>query len=109
MEGNQHNFVKFLYGAVGTLTMILGFFGIVGYMRFGDATEQMINANIPSGGWLSYAVNSCLCVGVLLTFPLMIYPVIQLAEIYLFGAGKLCIILPPSKRMVLKTLSLCLS
>nr|KAG5713741.1 hypothetical protein BaRGS_024368 [Batillaria attramentaria] len=65
--------------------MVLASFGVMGYLRFGDGVEQMINANIPSGSWLSIAVNVCLCIGVLLTFPLMIYPVIDLAEIHLFG------------------------
>lgn len=90
MEGNRHNFVKFLYGAVAMLTVVLAFFGIVGYLRFGQDIEQMINANIPNGQWLSIAVNSCLCLGVLLTFPLMMYPVTELAELYLFGNGRLC-------------------
>ncbi|KAK7507847.1 hypothetical protein BaRGS_00000812, partial [Batillaria attramentaria] len=90
MEGNRHNFSRFLYGAVSVLTMVLASFGVMGYLRFGDGVEQMINANIPSGSWLSIAVNVCLCIGVLLTFPLMIYPVIDLAEIHLFGKGRCC-------------------
>ncbi|XP_070185489.1 uncharacterized protein [Littorina saxatilis] len=90
MEGNRHNFVKFLYGAIAILAMILGAFGVMGYLRFGDDVEQMINANIPNGAWLSIAVNVCLCIGVLLTFPLMLFPVVELAELYLFGRGRLC-------------------
>lgn len=87
MEGNRHNFAKFLYGAVALLTLILGGFGVLGYVRFGLDVQQMINANIPPGGALSLAVNTCLCVGVLLTFPLMMFPVVDLAEIYIFGNG----------------------
>lgn len=89
MEGNRHNFTRFLFGAVIVLTMVLASFGVMGYLRFGEDVEQMINANIPSGSWLSIAVNICLCIGVLLTFPLMMYPVTDLAELYLFGKGRL--------------------
>ncbi|PVD39563.1 hypothetical protein C0Q70_02198 [Pomacea canaliculata] len=89
MEGNRHNFAKFLYGAVALLTLILGGFGVLGYVRFGLDVQQMINANIPPGGALSLAVNTCLCVGVLLTFPLMMFPVVDLAEIYIFGNGRI--------------------
>jgi proton-coupled amino acid transporter len=89
MEGNRHNFVKFLFGAVATLAFVLAFFGIMGYLRFGLEIEQMINANIPNGQWLGIMVNSCLCIGVLLTFPLMMYPVIELAELYIFGNSKI--------------------
>ena len=68
--------------------MVLACFGVLGYLSFGNDVEQMINANIPNGQWLSIAVNSCLCVGVLLTFPLMMYPVVDLAELNLFGNGE---------------------
>ncbi|XP_060076775.1 neutral amino acid uniporter 4-like [Ylistrum balloti] len=90
MEGNRHNFNCFLHGAVGVLTLILGTFGIMGYIMFGDDVQQMINLNIPSTEWVSFAVNIGVCVGVLLTFPLQIYPVIELIEIILFSEGSIC-------------------
>ena len=92
MEGNRHNFSKFLYAAIGVLSIILASFGSLGYMRFGDNTQQMVNANIPSGQPLSIAVNACLCVGVILTYPLMLYPVVELAELYLFGRGEAVVV-----------------
>jgi len=88
MEGNRHNFKTFLHGAIGMLTFILGTFGIMGYMRFADGVAQMINLNIPSGTFVFYTVNIGVCVGVLLTFPLQIYPVIELVEIVLFSEGR---------------------
>ena len=87
MEGNRHNFGNFLHGAVFILTTILSTFGIVGYLNYGDATEQMINKNLPSDTGLSISINICLIVGVILTFPLQIYPIIELAELYIFGDG----------------------
>ena len=101
MEGNRHNFVKFLYGAIAGLTLVLACFGVLGYLSFGNDVEQMINANIPNGQWLSIAVNSCLCVGVLLTFPLMMYPVVDLAELHLFGNGELTPLLLATERFQL--------
>ncbi|XP_069124866.1 uncharacterized protein [Argopecten irradians] len=90
MEGNRHNFNAFLHGAVGVLTLILGTFGIMGYIMFGQDVQQMLNLNIPSTEWVSFAVNVGVCVGVLLTFPLQIYPVIELIEIILFSEGSIC-------------------
>ncbi|XP_033743181.1 uncharacterized protein LOC117329364 [Pecten maximus] len=90
MEGNRHNFNSFLHGAVGVLTLILGTFGIMGYIIFGDDVQQMLNLNIPSTEWVSFAVNIGVCVGVLLTFPLQIYPVIELIEIIIFSEGSIC-------------------
>ena len=47
----------------------------------------MLNANIPSGNPLSIAVNIGICFGILLTFPLQIFPVIEILEKYLFTEG----------------------
>ncbi|XP_071106684.1 uncharacterized protein [Haliotis cracherodii] len=90
MEGNRHNFSAFLHGAVGTLSSVLLAFGVLGYLKFGESTSQMINTNIPSTTWVAMAVNICLCIGVILTFPLQIFPVIELAEVYTFADGKCC-------------------
>ncbi|XP_067671087.1 uncharacterized protein [Haliotis asinina] len=90
MEGNRHNFGAFLHGAVGCLSLVLLAFGILGYLKFGELTSQMINTNIPNSSWVGISVNICLCIGVILTFPLQIFPVIELAEIYTFADGKCC-------------------
>ncbi|XP_041364363.1 uncharacterized protein LOC121379778 [Gigantopelta aegis] len=97
MKGNRHNFPLFLHGAVIFLSFMLLVFGILGYLRFGQHVAQMININIPPGSLVSLVVNICLCVGVVLTFPLQLFPVIQMAELYIFGDGRLC---GPKKRML---------
>ncbi|XP_076453114.1 uncharacterized protein LOC143288471 [Babylonia areolata] len=90
MEGNRHNFTKYLFGAVTVLASILSTFGTLGYMHFGHDIAQMVNANIPSGDTLNIFVNVSLCIGVLLTFPLMMFPVVELAEMLFFGGGGGC-------------------
>ncbi|KAL8618786.1 hypothetical protein ACOMHN_000214 [Nucella lapillus] len=90
MEGNRHNFTKYLYGAIAVLAFILVSFGTLGYLHFGNKIDQMVNANIPSGDTLNIFVNVSLCIGVLLTFPLMLFPVVELAELFFFGTGCLC-------------------
>lgn len=89
MEGNRHNFNRFLHGAILVLSLVLGGFGTLGYMRFGDNLHQMLNTNIPPSSWMSFFVNICVIIGVVFTFPLQIYPVIELLEIALFSEGKL--------------------
>ncbi|KAH9498872.1 hypothetical protein Btru_004913 [Bulinus truncatus] len=87
MEGNRHNFAPFLHSAVIILSIILTTFGVVGYLRFGETTEQILNNNIPTSTSMGMAINICLCVGVFLTFPLQIYPVIEISEFFLFKNG----------------------
>ena len=91
MEGNRHNFSAFLHGAVLVLSVILGSFGILGYVRFGSDVQQMLNLNIPATSWVAFAVNVCVIVGVGLTFPLQIYPVVEMIEVLLFSHGKIFI------------------
>ena len=52
----------------------------------------MVNTNIPQDDWVSFAVNICIVIGVLLTFPLQIYPVIEMLEVVLFSEGKFLLI-----------------
>ncbi|OPL20352.1 proton-coupled 1-like amino acid transporter, partial [Mytilus galloprovincialis] len=85
MEGNRHNFASFLHGAILVLSVILGSFGILGYLRFGSGVEQMLNLNIPSASWFAFSINICVIVGVALTFPLQIYPVTEMIELVLFS------------------------
>lgn len=88
MDGNRHNFSKFLHGAVGILAFVLLLFGTMGYVRYGHETEQMLNANMPHGTFVGTSINICLCIGVILTFPLQMYPVIELLEIFIFSDGE---------------------
>ncbi|CAG2249831.1 PAT [Mytilus edulis] len=90
MEGNRHNFASFLHGAILVLSVILGSFGILGYLRFGSGVEQMLNLNIPSASWFAFSINICVIVGVALTFPLQIYPVTEMIELVLFSHGSIC-------------------
>ena len=48
----------------------------------------MLNQNLPAGNPLSIAVNVTICLGILLTFPLQMFPVIEIIEKYLFTEGK---------------------
>ncbi|WAQ95755.1 AVT3-like protein [Mya arenaria] len=95
MVGNRHLFTWFLHGAVGVLTIILGVFGILGYLTFGQDVQQMLNKNLPPGEFLGIFVNVGICVGIMLTYPLQIFPVIEIIERYLFLEGR--IFGPPKK------------
>lgn len=90
MEGNRHKFSSFLHGVVFILSFILGCFGMLGYLRFGSEVNQMLNTNIPATTWVAVAVNICVLIGVLLTFPMQMYPVTEMIEILLFSHGSIC-------------------
>ena len=87
MKENRKNFRKYLHGAILLVSMILGTFGIFGYIHFADDVEQLISDNLPYGT-LSIVVQITLCVGILFTYPLQMYPIVELAENFFFKETK---------------------
>ncbi|XP_078668862.1 uncharacterized protein LOC144910093 [Branchiostoma floridae x Branchiostoma belcheri] len=90
MEGNRHNFSKFLHTALFLVSLILGCFGIVGYLRFGTNVQQMISQNLPMGSVIAQTVNLTLCIGVAFTYPMQLVPVVEIIEGWLFAPGRCC-------------------
>ncbi|KAK7507846.1 hypothetical protein BaRGS_00000811 [Batillaria attramentaria] len=90
MDGNHHNFPYLLAGCITLVVLILEGVCVLSYLTFGDTIAQMVTMNITAGSGMSVAVNICLMVGVICTFPIMAYPVVSLAELALFGSGGLC-------------------
>lgn len=63
--------------------MILAFFGLLGYAVYGEAVEQIVTESFPQGV-LILIVRCLLCFAILLTYPLQIFPVIEIVEGWLF-------------------------
>ncbi len=51
----------------------------MGYLAFGDETQDIITFNL-SSGWSTPAVKAALCAGLFLTFPPMMIPVYEIIE-----------------------------
>lgn len=78
MAENRHRYPRFLHITVVLLTMIFGSFGIVGYLAYGEKTCQILTANLT--GDIAIVLQCLIFVGVLFTYPLQIYPCIQITE-----------------------------
>ncbi|XP_077992695.1 uncharacterized protein LOC144446744 [Glandiceps talaboti] len=89
MKGNRTNFPAFLHGAVLLLTVILGLFGVIGYFHYGTDVNQIITENFPPQSEVVYIVKATVCVGILLTYPLQMFPVIEIFEAILFAPGRI--------------------
>eukprot|EP00051_Salpingoeca_urceolata_P021658 m.342004 g.342004 ORF g.342004 m.342004 type:complete len:570 (+) comp19837_c0_seq1:659-2368(+) len=85
MSGNRKSFKTYLRVTVGLLTVLLGAFGIFGYMCYGPNVTQIIIAELPVDAVVARAVRIALLFAVCLTYPLQLFPVLQLAIAYLFG------------------------
>lgn len=60
------------------ITTLMAVFGCCGYFAFGSETETPITLNL-DGGWAT-VVKLALCVGLYLTFPIMLFPVNEVME-----------------------------
>lgn len=87
MEGNRHLFPAFLHLAIYIVFFILTAFGVLGYLRYGDNVQQIILLSIPQHSPLAIAVDITLIISVLFTYPLQMFPFIQIVECYIFGPG----------------------
>lgn len=85
MAENRHRFPLYLHFAIGTLSVILGCFGILGYVVYGEEVNQIVTESFPTG-ILIQVVRCLLCFAILLTYPLQIFPVIEIVEGWLFSS-----------------------
>lgn len=81
-----HLFPRVLAQAFFPITILYIAFGLIGYFAFCDDTKDIITLNLPND-WYTMAVKVGLCVALLFTFPVMMYPVHELAESKLMGCG----------------------
>ena len=85
MVSDRAAFPRLLHQGIFTTTLFLGSFGILNYLCFGDSVEQIATATLPEGAPVVVAVKYTLVVAILCTYPLQLFPVIQVAERYVFG------------------------
>ena len=90
MEGNHHLFTFLLHLAMLIFTAVLASMGFIGYLKFGSGTDQVIIWNLVSGSLLQVLVSLVVCIGVIFTFPLQCFPVIEIFEEMVFAQGKTC-------------------
>lgn len=84
LESSMAKEVRYRFRSIFKWTMLLittlyVLFGVCGYMSFGPDTNPIITLNLPSGIF-PFLVKSCLCFSLFFTFPVMMFPVIQILE-----------------------------
>ncbi|XP_046394418.1 amino acid transporter AVT3B-like [Ischnura elegans] len=78
----RHKFPYYLTSTLIGVTLLYMCFGTSGYLSFGPETSDIITFNLPTDKGFNFAnlVTSCLCLSLFLTYPIMIFPAIQLLE-----------------------------
>jgi len=87
MRGSRHLYNRMLHASLALLSVILCCFGLLSYMQYGPDVTQIIIAELPENQALARIVRGALVVGITFTYPLQLFPVIQVAEQYLLGMG----------------------
>eukprot|EP00756_Hemistasia_phaeocysticola_P060476 Hpha_TRINITY_DN4063_c0_g1::TRINITY_DN4063_c0_g1_i1::g.63798::m.63798/K14209/SLC36A, PAT; solute carrier family 36 (proton-coupled amino acid transporter) len=63
------------------VTVLFWSFGFVGYLAYGSTVHDTITLDLPAFDYLTAFVRVALCVGLFFTYPVMMFPVYELAEI----------------------------
>eukprot|EP01018_Ginkgo_biloba_P011949 Gb_34829 [translate_table: standard] len=101
-----HKFGKVLGLALLLITAVYIGFGFSGYAAYGNQTQDIITLNLPND-WSTVAVKIGLCIALVLTFPVMMYPVHEMFEEKLLESSwfhKLCFSSPSVQKILLNTL-----
>lgn len=85
MHGSRHLYPRLLRISLIILSIILGGFGSSAYLRFGPGVSQVIIGELPAHQLLASIVRAALLVGISFTYPLQLFPVVQVAEVRLLG------------------------
>lgn len=75
----RHQFRTIFKWTMFLITTLYIIFGVCGYMSFGPETNPIITLNLPSGIF-PFLVKGCLCFSLFFTFPVMMFPVVQILE-----------------------------
>jgi proton-coupled amino acid transporter len=79
-SAKHHGAFRWLLQAVlAAISLFMAFFGSMGYWAFGDDTQAPVTLNL-AGHWSSNFVKLALCLGLYLTFPVMMFPIWSISE-----------------------------
>ncbi|OAF66938.1 Proton-coupled amino acid transporter 2 [Intoshia linei] len=84
MNNNRKSFSWLLSLAIFFVYCILLLFGVSGYLRYGTTVDQIIIDSVEMGNVSIYIVIITLMISVILTYPLQVFPCIEMIEIYIF-------------------------
>eukprot|EP00980_Cylindrotheca_fusiformis_P031051 scaffold25748_cov220-Cylindrotheca_fusiformis.AAC.1 len=70
---NQAQFPTLFLGSITVISIFMAIFGAAGYIAFGNQTKEAITLNMPQN-WTAAFVKLALCLGLYLTFPIMMFP-----------------------------------
>lgn len=84
-EEVRYRFKKYFVATMIIVTTMYVSFRSCGYASFGRQTNQIITLNLPKGDSVDFAmiVKSCLCLALFFTYPVMMFPVMQILDGYL--------------------------
>ncbi|KAG4988099.1 hypothetical protein AAZV13_11G079200 [Glycine max] len=82
---DKQRFGRVLALGMGSISVLFGLFGGLGYLAFGEETKDIITTNL-GPGVISVLVQLGLCVNLFFTFPIMMNPVNEVMERRFFGS-----------------------
>lgn len=83
MAENRPRFPLYLHLTIAMVSVILGSFGMLGYMIYGSDVPQIVTNTLQTD-FLAQIIRITLVIAVVMTYPLQLYPVIEIMESIFF-------------------------
>ncbi|XP_068674282.1 proton-coupled amino acid transporter 1-like isoform X2 [Montipora foliosa] len=83
MAENRPRFPLYLHLTIAMVSVILGSFGMLGYMIYGSDVPQIVTNTLQTD-FLAQIIRITLVIAVAMTYPLQLYPVIEIMESIFF-------------------------
>lgn len=80
---NPNRYLTLLFSAMATISLLLISFGSIGYVAYGDDTQGIITTDLPAD-ILTLLVRVFICFSLLMSFPIQLFPVVEIIEAYFF-------------------------
>eukprot|EP00164_Ancoracysta_twista_P002919 GFYU01003886.1.p1 GENE.GFYU01003886.1~~GFYU01003886.1.p1 ORF type:complete len:546 (-),score=116.20 GFYU01003886.1:168-1805(-) len=87
-ESEKHKFPWILGACMLIVTFMYESFALVNYLAYGADTKDVIFLNLPGHNDMVVSVQISYCIAVIFTFPLMLFPAVQIIERKMFQPGK---------------------
>eukprot|EP00640_Fibrocapsa_japonica_P001578 CAMPEP_0113936204 /NCGR_PEP_ID=MMETSP1339-20121228/3165_1 /TAXON_ID=94617 /ORGANISM="Fibrocapsa japonica" /LENGTH=492 /DNA_ID=CAMNT_0000938589 /DNA_START=83 /DNA_END=1561 /DNA_ORIENTATION=+ /assembly_acc=CAM_ASM_000762 len=76
----KEQYPKVLVSVMTGLAIFFLLFSAGGYLAFGANTQTFVTLNVPETCWIGVAVKLMYCLAVVFTYPLMLFPAVQVLE-----------------------------
>eukprot|EP00743_Colponemidia_sp_Colp-15_P005167 GILK01005561.1.p1 GENE.GILK01005561.1~~GILK01005561.1.p1 ORF type:complete len:468 (+),score=51.24 GILK01005561.1:59-1462(+) len=83
----KEEFPRLLSWSTLALVIVFSLFGLLNYIYYGDSVQPLAVSNLNPHSWPAQVILCVYCIALVLTYPLMFFPVVAIVEGMVFAPG----------------------